>query len=753
MNKKWGKTSLSSGLVLAMLIPGVACQSDDFVEQPSEDNEFGVLLEGLGDNIANCTNAGAALANGTLTLGLVDGEDAVISVVSGKLKVNGHQCMTANVNGTEITTLAAPKLVINTAASATNKIIFDLLPGDFGGLVGTNGGITLNIDAAATVSVGVRGTEGANNFKVAQADSGTDLFIELSNNAAADVKIVGDPSSMVFTLGGGADQFNATDTTTLTFQTVAQTLRAVQTEPLTVYGGAGADVLEGGLGADILNGGSENDLFTMLATGSDGGDTYIGGTGTDTVDYSNRDAGVTVDVAPNFGKAFIQGDIFYGVDVNGVAVDITIGATPFSYTTSGGGFGVKALVDELNAQLLTLGTAMADDLGRLVIVAGSNSDDIVVNTGSAGFVVGTYTAANVVDADDGETGQTEGDDVRSDVENIRGTAHNDVLSGSQNPNVIDGNAGDDVISGGFGGTCTGNGADIDTLNGGAGNDTFPMGGANNCSDIVDGGLGTDIANYERRNAALNVSFDNAANDGEGSGNSSEADNIKTVEVLIGGLVNDTLTGGTGNDEIHGGPGNDVIKGGAGNDTLVGNLGTDTMLGEAGDDFINEALLIDLRFETHAVGSEPSAFAGGDSIHGGAGINKCDFRRGDAPVTPTNYTLCFQLTAATCTTGNAVDGVDGDDLTNCTHLVLDDGVDIVTGSAGDDTIEGGLGADELSGGLGNDTLYGEDGDDVLKGEGGFDTLDGGADQTADLDGGSEDDICNSPGTGDLIDCEQ
>src|SRR5262245_8737173 len=119
MNKKWGKTSLSSGLVLAMLIPGVACQSDDFVDQTGEDNELGVLLEGLGDNITDCTAADAtAFASGTLTLDLANGDDAVISAVGGKLKVNGHQCKTAA--GVELTTTAAPKMVLNTLAASTN---------------------------------------------------------------------------------------------------------------------------------------------------------------------------------------------------------------------------------------------------------------------------------------------------------------------------------------------------------------------------------------------------------------------------------------------------------------------------------------------------------------------------------------------------------------------------------------------------------------------------------------------------------
>ncbi len=752
MNKKWGKTSLSSGLVLAMLIPGVACQSDDFVEQPSESNEFGVLLEGLGDPIANCLSADSdAFSSGTLTLDLADGEDAVISALSGKLKVNGHQCKTDA--GVELTTTAATKLVINTVASANNKVVFDILPGDLGGLVGPNGGMTVNIAATAVVSVGVRGNDSPNNFKMAQADSGTDLFIELSGNTAADVKIVGDPSSVVFTLAGGNDQFNATDTTSLTFQGQSQTLRAVQTEPLTVYGGAGADVLEGGLGADILNGGADNDTFTMLAAGGDGADTYSGGDGTDTVDYSNRTAAVAVDIAPNFGKAFIQGDVFYGEDVGNLQLDIDIGATNITHTTAAG-FGISALLADLNAELGSDGTAIADDHGRLLIVAANAADDIIVNTATMGFTLGTFTmaadAASVVDADDGAAGEK--DDVRYDVENIKGTAQNDVLSGSHNANVIDGNGGDDAISGGFAGTCTGTGADIDTLNGGLGNDTFPMGALNNCSDIVDGGAGSDIANYERRNAVLTISLDNAANDGEGSGGSGEADNLKAIEVLLGGLLGDTLTGSTGDDEIHGGPGADNIKGGGGNDTLVGTLGNDTLLGEAGDDLIDEATKIDTRFELTLVADAPSAFGGADTIHGGLGFNKCDFRRGDTPVPVTNYSLCFSLTAASCTPAVA-DGLDSDDLTNCTHLVLDGGPDLVTGSTGDDTIEGGGGDDVLSGGTGNDTLYGDAGDDTLNGEKGFDTLDGGVGQTAGvLTGGDDDDVCLSPGAVPVVTCE-
>jgi ELWxxDGT repeat protein len=56
-------------------------------------------------------------------------------------------------------------------------------------------------------------------------------------------------------------------------------------------------------------------------------------------------------------------------------------------------------------------------------------------------------------ADDGVTGADEHDDVKADVENLRGTPGDDVLTGNARSNVIDGGAGNDDIAGGVAGTC------------------------------------------------------------------------------------------------------------------------------------------------------------------------------------------------------------------------------------------------------------------------------------------------------------
>ena len=89
------------------------------------------------------------------------------------------------------------------------------------------------------------------------------------------------------------------------------------------------------------------------------------------------------------------------------------------------------------------------------------------------------------------------------------------------------------------------------------------------------------------------------------------------------------------------------------------------------------------------------------------------------------------------------------------IIGGDGIDTLTGGAGDDRIDGGdnppppndlLGdrPEEISGGLGNDTLLGSDGDDVLRGDEGNDRLQGGNDNDV-LDGGAgADDLSGGAG---------
>lgn len=744
----WGGTALGSGLALVALLSGPSCTSpgDETAIDPYDD-VFGVLLEGLGSELPNCTDAGPALSGTTLTLTLAPGDDAVVSAVLGNLRVNGHPCLVSAASGTPLTSSSVKRLVITGAASGSNSVLIDLVPGPFGSLFNPGNGISIEATGGAALSVGVRGTDAANVFKLAQHASLGDLFMDLNANNTADVKIVGDPSSVVLTLGGGGDKFNAQDTVSLSVFGAPTGMRGVVSEPVTVYGGAGDDTLEGGRGDDILDGGEGNDRFEMLAAGEDGADTFQGGEGIDTVDYSNRTAGVTVDIDPGHTRAFVEGASLHNKTlVAGVALTLSVGGSGTITVSSAGASGIAGILAMLNLDgaFSAVALASADDRGRLVIEAKLDDASIVILTDNQNLIGGsgpstpteTDSPEDLKDADDGTTGAGERDDVKSDVENIKGSLADDVLSGSVQPNLIDGNGGADDISGGPGGSC---GSDIDTLNGGDGDDVFQMGSAANCGDRIDGAAGIDTANYELRAAALTISLDSAANDGAG-----EADNVRPgVEIVLGGQGGDAITGSTSNDELHGGPGNDILNGGAGNDRLIGGPGTDSLFGEAGDDFFDEASLADDKF----VGAI-SAFGGQDRIHGGLGFNTCDYRRGDAA--DASYTLCFSATSANCATA-ANDGVDGDDLTNCNHVILDGGIDTVTGSDSGDLIEGGAGADILRGGLGDDSLFGEAGADDLAGGAGDDLLNGGDDQLLVSDGGPGADICLSPNDGN-IDCE-
>ncbi len=115
-------------------------------------------MDALGVELTDCTDAGAAFANSTLTLNLASGDDAIVSVLGGKLRVNSWQCRTAATNGVDLTTNLVHKLVINGSANGANTVLIDLLPGVFGSLFGPSGGIIINAPVGGALDFGARGT-------------------------------------------------------------------------------------------------------------------------------------------------------------------------------------------------------------------------------------------------------------------------------------------------------------------------------------------------------------------------------------------------------------------------------------------------------------------------------------------------------------------------------------------------------------------------------------------------------------------
>lgn len=152
--------------------------------------------------------------------------------------------------------------------------------------------------------------------------------------------------------------------------------------------------------------------------------------------------------------------------------------------TLNGGPGNDTLREAING-------ADVDVVDADVFIGGSGGDLVTYSTTSQSSTMAVTADLDGV-ADDGQPGER--DEIRTDVENLTGTAlGNDTLVGNAAPNVLDGLGGNDSLRGG-GGTDTLRGqGDADFLEGDSGDDTL-RGGAG--FDGLRGGIGIDDCDVE-----------------------------------------------------------------------------------------------------------------------------------------------------------------------------------------------------------------------------------------------------------------
>ena len=166
-----------------------------------------------------------------------------------------------------------------------------------------------------------------------------------------------------------------------------------------------------------------------------------------------------------------------------------------------------------------------------------------------------YSRAEASVVADLNTGGTQGEatgDTYVSIENLKGSKHDDMLTGDSGINHIDGNDGADVIDAGAG---------DDRVRGGAG------------ADDMQGGEGTDTLSYVSSDAG--VALDLAA--GTGTGGHAEGDTFAGFEEVLGSSHDDTFSGSNGVDRIAAGAGDDTVDASAGNDRLWGSLGEDILV--------------------------------------------------------------------------------------------------------------------------------------------------------------------------------
>ncbi|MBZ0129747.1 MAG: M10 family metallopeptidase C-terminal domain-containing protein [Rhodobacteraceae bacterium] len=535
-----------------------------------------------------------------------------------------------------------------------------------------------------------------------------------------------------------------------------------------IRGGLGNDTIDDGAGGDTIFGEGGDDLFLAGDSNFGDGDSWDGGTGTDTLSYQNRNWGssiVTFDLSlgtatfNGFTETFTSIENFIGSGGN----DIVTGSAGTNVISLRGGndtlihnalgsdsYDGGSGIDTLHSNVNWVSTVHFSLTAGRVTYIGSNRDTI------AGFENLEIGGSAQISGDSGNNVLTALSTDSSHANVINGLGGNDTISGGSGDDILNGGSGNDTINGGNDDDTIDDGSGSDTVSGGDGDDLFLAGDSDfGNGDTWDGGAGTDTLSFQNHDwgrPPSDVVFDLAA--GTASYNVG-TETFTSIENFIGS---------DGVETIRGSNGINVIDGRDGDDTIDARLGADTINGGAGDDII--------------IDEDSFALANGDTIDGGAGndtlvsnlvwsalvhFNLATGRStfdgddidtytsienvwtgGRAQITGDNNANILIALSANSGHDNLISGGGGNDT-----IVGGGGNDLLNGDDGDDNIEGGTENDLINGGDGNDFLFGEEGDDTLNGDLGHDTLNGG-DGADTLNGGDGHDWVHGGTGNDLID---
>jgi len=371
-----------------------------------------------------CTFAGTTV---TITLG--DGDTATIARSGDEITVSGMSCTpAASVN-------TADTIMVTGTGSST--VVIDLSAGQFipGATAEASGEseIEFQVDLPASGTLRVAG--GSNQDRIVVGGAGINLNAGEAT-ADVDVSITGSPSIAVegaegddvLSLAGGAVEGSAV-------------------QGVTLRGGAGDDMLRAALGPN----------------------TFEGGDGSDTIDYS---------ATAQVGLVNLSGGTTLHVDGS---VD-----TLRTIENVIGSPGDDRIVGDAADNLLSGGAG--DD----AIDGGAGDDDL---DGDGGEDTVEFRTAQGVEVDlAAGTATGAGEDTLTGFENVTGSDQADTILGDGGPNLlrglfgrdtVDGRGGDDVVRGGKGG---------DRLFGGSGDDLLQAGHGR---DQLDGGRGEDVCRGSR----------------------------------------------------------------------------------------------------------------------------------------------------------------------------------------------------------------------------------------------------------------
>jgi Ca2+-binding RTX toxin-like protein len=412
-----------------------------------------------------------------------------------------------------------------------------------------------------------------------------------------------------------------------------------------------------GTGTNIIDGDQGDD--SLIA--NSGIETFIGGGGSDVVDYRGSDDLVIVNLLSGQGQSgFAEDDFYTTLNGNGSGLENVLGSA-FNDTIIGVA-GFNTFIGFTGNDVM-FGASSRDflrgDDGDDTLNGGSGGDSIVGGTGTSDFA--DYTGTNIQGVNvDLSTGRGSGGDAQGGdgffdtlfgIEHLIGSGNSDSLTGDSGVNWLFGASGNDVL---VGGGVTGDTSFHDTMYGGDGNDAMggrAVGSLDSGVDSLFGGTGNDSVFYDLNDAAISGGLGNDTLIGNSIADQIQLDaarfnfaggfadieffdlgdgndiflNTSSVSDLVNVGAGLNVFGGSGRDQISmrgvagsfsgmddnvdGGAGNDIIWGGFGNDALSGGAGDDQIYGGKGD----EKLFGDQGFDVFYVGHDESSVSGTDII--------------------------------------------------------------------------------------------------------------------------------------------
>ena len=413
---------------------------------------------------------------------------------------------------------------------------------------------------------------------------------------------------------------------------------------------AGISFIFNNPGQNTFNGGGGNDLLE----GRGGADTLNGQSGFDLASYESSPAAVTVRLAGVNGDT--QTALANGGDADGdrlSSIEGLVGSALGDRLTGNsldnllaGGLGSDVLNGRDGSDTVDYSRDHFFDLG-------DTADRVEVHLGLAGA---NGTGAEFKLQRDGTFPRISTDTLIS-IENVIGTAGNDIIVGNELDNRLDGRGGSNDLDGGLG---------DDTLIGGSGIDTANY-TSHDAVAVQHGEQYVIALGLIGRPGSFTLSQPSARF--PGVIDVVESDILIGIENVTGSNHSETITGNERDNVLDGRGGSDIIDGGFGNDVIIGNGGTDTA------SFLSHDGL--------AADGSPDVISLGNGTSDGSYIR-------------------FQAL------GPIRQAVETDVLRGIENVTGSDNDEVINGNDGINVLDGRGGNDVLDGGLGDDTLIGGDG---------------------------------------------